>query len=117
MDVAFAPHDGYDVVVLLDATPRGQRPGTLYVIELDDEEGELGLDTQGMDPVKVIALAHTLGGPLPHTVLIGCEPLRTVEEASLWEPVRASLDQAVRLVDSLLGELTGVVDRRETPRQ
>jgi hypothetical protein len=51
MDLAFAIQDGYDAVVLLDATPRGERPGTLYVIEVDhSEHGEPTLDTHGMDP-------------------------------------------------------------------
>ena len=35
MDLAYALLDGYDAVILLDATPRGGAPGTLYVIEPD----------------------------------------------------------------------------------
>src|SRR5439155_31333 len=33
MDLAYALGEGWDAVVLLDATPRGRAPGTLYVIE------------------------------------------------------------------------------------
>ncbi len=33
MDLALAMQDDYAAVVLLDATPRGEPPGTLYVIE------------------------------------------------------------------------------------
>jgi hydrogenase maturation protease len=110
MDLAFAMHD-YDVVVMLDAAPRGEPPGTLYVIEADTEEGEPAVDTHGMDPVKVIALARALGGPLPRTLVVGCEPLTrmTGEEdeivAEVSEPVRAALDEAERLVGSLLLEI------------
>jgi len=57
MDLAFAIQDGYDAVVLLDATPRGSPPGTLHVIEVDRDQGEPSLDAHAMDPVRVIA-AH-----------------------------------------------------------
>ena len=37
-DLACALMDGYEVTVLVDATPRGGAPGTLYVIEPDLSE-------------------------------------------------------------------------------
>ena len=37
-DLTFALMDGYDVVILVDATPRGGLPGTLYTIEPDLSE-------------------------------------------------------------------------------
>ena len=33
MDLAYALQDGYGLVVLVDATPRGGEPGTVYLIE------------------------------------------------------------------------------------
>lgn len=111
MDLAFAMQDGYDAVVMLDATPRGQAPGTLYVIEADVSEGDPELDTHGMDPVKVLGLVRTLGGTPPRTFVVGCEPQTRMngEEdeivARLSEPVLAALDSAVRLVESLLEDI------------
>jgi hydrogenase maturation protease len=113
MDLAYALGDGWDAVVLLDATPRGEPPGTLYVIEaqLDDDDA-VAIDTHGMDPVKVLALARELGRPLPRTFVVGCEPLTrmTGDEdelvADLSEPVRAALDESTRVAASLLGDLT-----------
>lgn len=111
MDLAYALLDGYDAAVLLDATPRGERPGTLYVIEPEVPD-DVALETHGMDPVKVLALARTLGGTPPRTFVVGCEPLTRMSEddeeivAALSEPVQAALDEAVRLVDSLLEDLT-----------
>ena len=33
------------------------------------------IDAHGMDPVKVLALARTLGAEsLPRTLIVGCEP-------------------------------------------
>lgn len=113
MDLAYALLDGYDAVVLLDAAPRGEPPGTLYVIEPQLDAGEVGLDTHGMDPVKVLATARGLGGgALPRVLVVGCEPQTRMsadsEEivAALSEPVRAALDEGVRLVESLLEDLS-----------
>ena len=120
MDLAFAMQDGYDAVVLLDATPRGERPGTLYVIEVDhSEHGEATLDTHGMDPAKVIGLVRALGGTPPRTLVVGCEPETRMSAddehvvAQLSEPVRAALNRGVTLVESLLDELTSDNDKRE----
>jgi hydrogenase maturation protease len=114
MDLAYALAD-YDVAVLLDAVPRGEAPGTLYVIEPDLDELPPDVDAHGMDPVKVLALARALGGPLPRTVVLGCEPGPVDEEeivAALSEPVTAALDEAERLFTSLLDELTTQAEGR-----
>lgn len=111
MDLAYAL-EAYDTVVLLDATPRGEPPGTLYVIEPELEDIEGSPDAHGMDPVTVLALARTLGSSVPRTLVVGCEPqtVMTGEEsdvvAELSAPVRAALDEGAALVASLLEELT-----------
>jgi hydrogenase maturation protease len=111
MDLAFAMQDGYDAVVLLDATPRGERPGTLYVIEVAGDEGDPALETHGMDPVKVLGLVRTFGSEPPRTFVVGCEPriqMSAEDEeivASLSEPVRAALEPAAKLVESLISQL------------
>jgi hydrogenase maturation protease len=111
MDLAYALA-GYDVAILVDAVPRGGAPGTLYVIEPELGDGEVGFDAHGMNPVAVLALARTLGGPLPRVLVVGCEPATrmTGEEdevvAELSEPVRAAVGEAVRMVESLVVEET-----------
>jgi hydrogenase maturation protease len=112
MDLAYALHDGWDAVLLLDAMPRGRPPGTLSVIEPDLDDVPVGVDAHAMDPVRVLGLARALGGDLPRVLVVGCEPLTVMrgdEEdvvAAVSEPVRAALDEGVRLVESLLDELT-----------
>jgi hydrogenase maturation protease len=112
MDLAYALHDGWDAVLLLDAMPRGRPPGTLSVLEPDLDDLPLAIDAHAMDPVKVLGLAQALGGALPRTLVVGCEPatvMRGDEEdvvAAVSEPVRAALDEAVRLVEALLDDLT-----------
>jgi hydrogenase maturation protease len=113
MDLVFALGEGYDIAVFVDAVPRGEPPGTLFVIEpeLEASDDPVMLDAHGMDPVKVLALAGQLG-PVPERILVvGCEPqvAMTGDEeelvGDLSEPVRAALDEAVELVESVLGEL------------
>lgn len=112
MDLAYALHDGWDAVLLLDAMPRGRPPGTLSVLEPDLDDLPLAVDAHAMDPVKVLGLAQALGGELPRTLVVGCEPaivMRGDEEdvvATVSEPVRAALDEGVRLVETLLEDLT-----------
>jgi hydrogenase maturation protease len=112
MDLAYALLDGYDAAILLDATPRGEPPGTLYVIEPEIEAADVAPEAHGMDPVRVLALARALGGAPPRTLVVGCEPQTRMSAdddeivAALSEPVQAALDEGVRLVESLLDDLT-----------
>ena len=112
MDLAYAIGEGYDAVVLLDAAPTGQPPGTVSLIEPPLDDVEPSIDAHGMDPVKVLGLARALGGPLPHTLVVACAPetVMTGDEeevvAELSAPVRAALDAGVEVVESLLQELT-----------
>jgi hydrogenase maturation protease len=113
MDLAYALQDDYEAVVFVDATPRGERPGTVYLIEPEiEEDGEVTLDTHGMDPVKVIQLARALGARPTRTLVVGCEPQVVVSGEDyddmlmeLSEPVRAGVEEAVRLVVSLVEEI------------
>ncbi len=114
MDLAFAMQEGYSAVVLVDAVPRGQPAGTLYVIEVDpeDEDADVAVDAHGMDPVQVMGLVRSLGGRAPRTLLVGCEPQTRMSAededivAQLSEPVLAAIDPAVKLVESLLQQIT-----------
>ena len=111
MDLALAMQDGYDAVVLLDAAPRGEPPGTLYVIEPDLDGTEPSLDAHAMDPVKVLGLARALGSLPARVLVVGCEPAVRVDPAGedlameLSPPVKAAAQEAVSLVEAVLEEL------------
>ena len=115
MDLIYALQDDYEVVVFVDAAPRGEKPGTLYLLEPEiEEDGEVMLDTHGMDPVKVIKFARALGAKPSRTLVVGCEPQMLVSGEAyedmlmeLSEPVRAAVEEAVRLVESLVEEISG----------
>ena len=47
-DLAYAIMDGYDATILIDAAPRGERPGTVYLLELDPEGYRLPLRQAGL---------------------------------------------------------------------
>jgi hydrogenase maturation protease len=112
LDLAYALQEEYELVVFVEATPRGQEPGTVYLIEPEiEEDGEMSLDTHGMDPVKVIKLSRALGARPTRTLVVGCEPQVVVSGEDyddmlmeLSEPVRAAVGEAVRLVESLVEE-------------
>jgi hydrogenase maturation protease len=113
MDLAFALMDPYEVVVFVDAVPRCEEPGTVYLIEAEvPEEGEVDLDTHGMDPVNVIRLARILGAEIPRTLVVGCEPKVVLSGEhyddmlmELSEPVQRAVDEAVKLVESIVEEV------------
>lgn len=110
-DLAYALLENYELSILIDATPRGGAPGSLYVIEvnanLDElEADELSLDTHAMNPLRVLGLVKSMGGELKRTLIVGCEPSgdSEQEEIGLSESVTASLDKAVELVQSLIAK-------------
>ena len=112
IDLMYALGEGYDAAVFVDAAPRGEPPGTLSVIEPELEEGEATIDAHGMDPVKVLSLARQVGSVPERILVVGCEPgvrMTGDEEevvGELSEPVRAAIDDAVGLVESVIRELT-----------
>ena len=116
MDLAYALLEDYDAVILVDAAPRGEKPGSLYLIEPPmDQDGEVALDTHGMDPVKVLALARVLGARPTRTWLVACEPgfLVAGEDyedvlVELSAPVQAAVEEAVSMVESLVEDISGV---------
>jgi hydrogenase maturation protease len=113
-DLAYALLDGADVTILIDACPRGGKPGSLYVIEPDLNEldapgaAQASVDAHSMNPLNVIRMAKSMGGDLKQILLVGCEPVTLGPEEGqmgLSEPVAAVVEEAARLVESLVGKL------------
>ncbi|MER3427335.1 MAG: hydrogenase maturation protease [Pyrinomonas sp.] len=104
-DLAYALMERNDAVILVDAVPRGEAPGTLYVIEpdLDQLEGS-NVETHGMNPVKAISLAKEMGGGVQRILMVGCEPA-CFEGMGLSAMVEAAVEEAVRLIEELVGKL------------
>jgi len=115
-DLAYTLLEGFDLTILVDATPRGDAPGTVYTIEpeLSDfdtlEAGAVVVETHGMNPLKVLSLVKSMGGQLKNVMLVGCEPETFGPEEGLMglsEPVAAAVPAAVQKVESLVAKHKG----------
>ena len=111
IDLAYALLEGYEVTIFVDATPRGGEPGTLYTIEPDLDEvnrtnaQESVVETHDMNPMKVLGMVKAMGGEFKRILLVGCEPspLEAEEgQMGLSEPVEVAVEEAVRLIESLV---------------
>jgi hydrogenase maturation protease len=95
--------DGYDALVIVDALPRGEAPGHITVLEVGPEDlGEGEFDAHGMAPVAVLASLGALGGQLPPTYVVGCEPANVEEGMGLTDAVDAAVERAIGTVLDLL---------------
>ncbi len=113
-DLAYALLDGYDTTILVDACPRGEPAGTLYVIEPDladlggPEEQQVAVEAHSMNPLNVLRLASSMGGPLKRVLLVGCEPATLGPEEGqmgLSPAIEAVIDDAVKLVESIVNKI------------
>ena len=112
LDLAYEVMRGYDALVLVDVSRQGGEPGTLYVMEPDQEEirggfedGEM-IDPHGMDPQTVLRFVNAVGGWPGKVVVVACEPL-VVEEMGmgLSDEVAGAVDRAVDVVLQTVEEL------------
>jgi hydrogenase maturation protease len=124
--LAYELLQGYDTLILVDAAPRGEAPGTVFVLEPDFEHadrlerGESGfvLDAHGMDPEMVLGILADLGGRRPRVLIVGCEPAEVREHMGLSAPVMLAVDEAARVVGELIEQECGREPAgRETTRE
>jgi hydrogenase maturation protease len=109
MHLAYELLDGYDALVVVDALPGKGSPGDLSVLEVGpDDLGEGELDAHGMAPVAVLASLGQLGGTLPQTYVVGCQPADVGEGIGLSSRVEAAVEPAVDLVLDVLREHLGL---------
>ena len=110
-DLAYALMEGYETTILVDAYPGEGLPGTLFVVEPDlDALNSPGsqpgfIEPHAMNPINVLRMTKTMGGQLKRVLVVGCVPATLGPEEGqmgLSEPVAASIDEAVKLVDSLV---------------
>jgi len=105
--LAYQLLDGYEALLIIDAAPRGGKPGDLYLIEPDlalipEDDGSL-LNAHGMQPDAVLALIKTMARDqservIERVLVVGCEPECVDEGMGLSVPVVAAVDAAVDMV-------------------
>jgi hydrogenase maturation protease len=116
MHLAYDLANGYQSMILIDATARGGKPGTIYVIESDVQAG-LGdgpaaeaaalassplFNAHGMQPDVVFGMLGMLDADTRQVLVVGCEPATVDYRIGLSEPVAAAVDDAVRVVLDLV---------------
>lgn len=96
--------DPPELLVVLDALPRGAEPGSLTVLEPDLESGgpPVTQDAHGMELPGVFAAVRSMGGRLPRVLIVGCEPALIAEGIGLSAPVAAAVEAAVEIALALL---------------
>jgi hydrogenase maturation protease len=120
--LAYELLEGYDTLVLVDAVPLGQAPGTLAVIEPKNDASasagtEVGasgvnevpdptavpmVDAHTMGPDVVLATLARLGGSVGRIVIVGCQPAELREGMGLSPAVAAVVDDAADLCVEVL---------------
>ncbi|BBX51803.1 hydrogenase maturation protease [Mycolicibacterium poriferae] len=107
MHLAYDLLDGCAALVLIDALPLREIPGTLHVFEADHDSlgPAAGVDAHAMDPASLFASLGALGGTPPHTIVVGCEVADLTEGIGLSPPVAAAVPGAVSAVDDVLASL------------
>jgi len=122
-DLAFALLDDYQATIMIDATPRGGQPGTLYLIEpVFSYQNQLDSipETHGMNPIKVLAMVKAMGGKCQNILLLGCEPAPPEdgeEKMGLSVPVQAAIPEAIRLIETLLAKVLADINSQKCNAQ
>lgn len=109
MHVAFEMLGGYDLVIFVDAVPRGGAPGTLYVIEPTAASKGDAPDAHAMELDNVLALYELLARDLepakrPKIVIIGCEPFSTDDGMGLSDAVSQAVPATLPLIHNVLAQ-------------
>src|ERR671936_1973781 len=97
----------YGALIMVDCLPTGEQPGTVSVLEVDDEAlaeirgAESTIDSHTMRPEAVLAALHALGGHIDRVLIIGCQPLSLAPRIGLSDPVSHAVDDAVELAITL----------------
>jgi hydrogenase maturation protease len=114
LDLTYALLNGYETVILVDAAPRGEPPGTLCLIEpqlpgpATPQASDYVVEMHSMDPVKVLRLARALGSRVRHLFLVGCEPATVGDDEmamGMSAPVQQAIDEAIPLIESLVAKV------------
>jgi len=112
MDLAYAIIDEIETTILIDATPQGGIPGTVYTMELsldDIDDTNSILDAHSMHPLNVLRLVRAFGGTPGRILLVGCEPEDLGDELEgkmgLTQTVYAAIEVAIHRIEQLTKEI------------
>jgi hydrogenase maturation protease len=109
-DLAYAMMGNWELVILVDALPRGGKAGTLYTMAPDTAFGEVAnIDAHTMNPVAALQLVSALGGEVGRLLVVGCEPgsLEPSPDGNfrLTAPVSHAIAGAMEIIESLIAQV------------
>jgi hydrogenase maturation protease len=109
--LAYELLDGYDGLILVDAVPMGEEPGTVALIK-PEPAGDAGagadtplVDAHSMSPEVVLATLSRLGGTVEQIYVVGCQPASLEEGIGLTAPVAQAVGSAVDLCRQLAADI------------
>jgi hydrogenase maturation protease len=112
LDLAYEVMRGYDALILIDVSRQGGEPGTLYVMEVAEQDIEAGiedgqvLNPHAMDPQTVLRFVKTLGAWPGKVLVVACEPAAVGEMGiGLSDEVEGAVGGAVDLVVETVSDL------------
>jgi hydrogenase maturation protease len=109
--LAYELLEGYDGLVIIDAVPMEEPPGTLAIIDATDDDEDastLPVDAHTMSPEVVLATLAGLGGSLERIFVLGCQPATLEEGMGLSPQVTAVVETAVEMCLQLVNEIVPV---------
>jgi hydrogenase maturation protease len=129
LDLAYTLLEPWEAVILVDTLSRGETPGTLYLVEPDIARvgeavsPEMAINPHGMDPVRVLHLAASMGEIPAQVFVVGCEPEDFGDELEgrmgLSAVVQTAVEEACTMVRGLVERIreTGRVALQIDPTQ
>lgn len=114
-DLAYALMDGYERIILVDAIQRGERPGTVSLIDLGlapfEPEQEAIMNAHSLHPAAVVQMVRSMDIQPETLYLVGCEPMMADfnEDGTLGlsECVRSSIPKALTIIESIIYNTVG----------
>jgi hydrogenase maturation protease len=110
-DLAYSLMLDWDLVILVDALPRGGKPGTIYTMEPELPAGDTAanIDAHTMNPVAALQLVSALGGKVGRLLVVGCEPGRLEPSPdgtfALTVPVSHAVAGAIEIIENLVARV------------
>ncbi|HTU73454.1 MAG TPA: hydrogenase maturation protease [Trebonia sp.] len=110
----------HDALVMIDAVPLGDAPGTLAVLDVSGyscraefaDWAGTAVDAHSMQPEAVLAALHNLGGAVDRVYVVGCQPAALDAGIGLTPVVAAAIPAAVALVRELVATRAAPAGRR-----
>ena len=121
--LAYELLEGYDGVVLVDAVPMGEEPGTVAIIKPAgpgaprDGDNPPMFDAHSMSPHVVLATLSRLGGTVDNIYVVGCQPASLAEGIGLSPLVANAVDGAVDLCRQLVADIAQAQAERKAQRE